>query len=149
MELVLKDLKLRMRHPFTISLGTTTVQHNLMVELRQGDFVGYGEGAGTHGYADFSADSMRRALESVRDVVEDFDFSEPESLWERVAPALNGNRFALCALDEAAHDLWGKMQGKPVWELWGLDLDDLPVSNYTIGIDSIEKMVVKMKEFDG
>ena len=149
MKLILKDLKLRMRHPFTISLGTTTVQHNLMVELEQGGYVGYGEGAGTHGYADYSADSMRQALESVRGLVEDVEFCDPESLWERVAPALDGNRFALCALDEAAHDLWGKMRGKPVWELWGLDLGDLPVSNYTIGIDPIEKMVAKMKEFDG
>jgi L-alanine-DL-glutamate epimerase-like enolase superfamily enzyme len=41
------------------------------------------------------------------------------------------------------------MRGKPVWELWGLDLGDLPVSNYTIGIDPIEKMVAKMQEFDG
>ena len=64
-------------------------------------------------------------------------------------PVLGHNRFALCALDEAAHDLWGKLRGAPVWKLWGLDLRDLPLSDYTIGIDTVEKMVVKMKEFDG
>ena len=149
MELNLKDLKLRMRHPFTISLGTTSVQHNLMVELRQGAHVGYGEGAGTHGYADFSVESMRQALESVREEIEDLELIDPGSLWDRVAPALGGNRFALCALDEAAHDLWGKMQGRPVWQLLGLELSDLPESNYTIGIDPIDKMIAKMKEFDG
>jgi L-alanine-DL-glutamate epimerase-like enolase superfamily enzyme len=30
-----------------------------------------------------------------------------------------------------------------------LELRDLPLSDYTIGIDPIEKMVAKMKEFDG
>ena len=26
---------------------------------------------------------------------------------------------AQCALDIAAHDLWGKLRGQPVWKLWG------------------------------
>ena len=59
------------------------------------------------------------------------------------------NPFALCALDEAAHDLWGKQLGAPVWKLWGLELKNLPLSDYTIGIDSIDVMVAKMHEFDG
>jgi L-alanine-DL-glutamate epimerase-like enolase superfamily enzyme len=33
--------------------------------------------------------------------------------------------------------------------MWGLNLGGNPLSNYTIGIDSIEKMVAKMKEFEG
>jgi L-alanine-DL-glutamate epimerase-like enolase superfamily enzyme len=52
-------------------------------------------------------------------------------------------------VDQAAHDLWGKQQGKPVYELWGLSADNLPLTNYTIGIDSIDKMVAKMQEFPG
>ena len=38
---------------------------------------------------------------------------------------------------------------QPVYRLWGLNLDKLPVSNYTIGIDTIEKMVAKLQEFPG
>jgi L-alanine-DL-glutamate epimerase-like enolase superfamily enzyme len=60
---------------------------------------------------------------------------------------LGHNRFALCALDEAAHDLWGKRLGQPVYKLWGLSLDRVPLSNYTIGIDTVERMVAKMREF--
>ena len=149
MDLILHDLALEMRHPFTIALGTTTVQRNLMVELRHGGCVGYGEGAGTHGYSDFTPTSMRKALEAVRPIIEAADFEDPGNLWDVVFPHLESNRFALCALDEAAHDLWGKIKGEPVWKLWGLDLKNLPESNYTIGIDTIETMVAKMKEFDG
>jgi len=36
-----------------------------------------------------------------------------------------------------------------VWKLWGLSLENLPVTDYTIGIDSIEVMVGKMREFPG
>ena len=64
-------------------------------------------------------------------------------------PHLEKNPFALCALDEAAHDLWGKRRSLPVWKLWGLSLDHVPVSNYTIGLDTPERMLAKMQEFPG
>ena len=66
-----------------------------------------------------------------------------------MSPSLKHDRFALCALDQAAHDLWGKRLGQPVYKLWGLTLDHIPLSNYTIGIDTIEKMVSKMQEYAG
>jgi L-alanine-DL-glutamate epimerase-like enolase superfamily enzyme len=138
-----------MRHPFTIALGTTTLQHNLLVELEDGGVSGYGEGASSHAWHEFTPESMRAALERARPLIEGAGFSEPEELWRRVEPVLRDNPFALCALDEAAHDLWGKIRGAPVWKLWGLELRDLPLSDYTIGIDSIDVMVRKMKEFDG
>ena len=57
--------------------------------------------------------------------------------------------FALCALDEAAYDLWGKQCGAPVYKLWGLSTDRVPISNFTIGIDTIEVMVAKLREMPG
>ena len=149
MKLRLHDLHLPMRHAFTISHGTTTVQHNLLVELSQDGVTGYGEGASSHAYKEFTAESMRQALEAARPIIESARLETPTELWERVFPVLGQNRFALCALDQAAHDLWGKLQSEPVWKLWGLTLENLPLSNYTIGIDPIEKMVAKMREFDG
>lgn len=148
MELHLRDIHLPLRHAFTIAHGTTTVKHNLLVELRENGVSGCGEGASSLACA-FTADSMRAALEAARPQIESESFDDPASLWERMLPALGHNRFALCALDEAAHDLWGKLRGSPVWKLWGLELSDLPPSSYTIGIDSIEKMIAKMREFDG
>jgi L-Ala-D/L-Glu epimerase len=149
MQLQLSDLHLPMRHPFTIAHGTTIVQHNLLVELTQDGVTGYGEGASADAFPAFTADSMRAALEAARPRIEGETLDDPSSLWDRLLPALGTNRFAFCALDEAAHDLWGKLRGAPVWKLWGLTLRDLPLSDYTIGIDPVEKMVVKMKEFDG
>ena len=149
MILSLQDLHLPMRHAFTIAHGTTTIQHNLLVTLSDGTHSGYGEGASSHAYAEFTADAMRAALERARPVIEGADFTEPAELWDRVFPILGSNRFALCALDEAAHDLWGNRLGMPVWKAWGLTLDRLPVSNYTIGIDPIDKMIAKMAEFPG
>ncbi len=149
MKLALHDLHLPMRHPFTITHGTTTVQHNLLVVLEDGGHTGYGEGAASHAYAQFSAGAMRAALEKARPLIEAATFDTPEELWAQMFPELGHNRFALCALDEAAHDLWGRRHGQPVWKLWGLKLENIPLSDYTIGIDTIERMVMKMEEFPG
>ncbi|MBN8249853.1 MAG: dipeptide epimerase [Verrucomicrobia bacterium] len=149
MQLLLQDLHLPMRHPFRISQGTTVVQHNLLVTLRDGGVEGYGEGASSHAYAAFTADGMRADLEAARTVIEGARWEEPSELWEALLPRLGHNRFALCALDEAAHDLWGKRRGAPVWRLWGLELRDLPVSNYTLGIDEVDIMVARIREFPG
>ncbi|MCX6927572.1 MAG: dipeptide epimerase [Verrucomicrobia bacterium] len=147
MKLELQDLHLPMRHPFTIAYGTTTTQHNLLVALQQDGVTGYGEGASCDAYPEFTADSMRAALEAARPQIERESLVAPPQLWDRLLPTLGHNRFALCALDEAAHDLWGKLRGAPVWRLWGLELRNLPLSDYTIGIDTVERMVAKMKEF--
>src|SRR5437870_596089 len=70
MKLTLHDLHLPMRHPFTIALGTTTVQHNLLVALEDGGHTGYGEAASSHAYAEFTPAGMRRDLEAVRAQIE-------------------------------------------------------------------------------
>jgi L-alanine-DL-glutamate epimerase-like enolase superfamily enzyme len=73
---------------------------------------------------------------------------DPADLWQELRPAFEANTFAQCALDIAAWDLWGKLRGQPLWKLWGLRIDGpLPVTDYTIGIDTIDVMVSKMKEF--
>lgn len=148
MELRLRDIHLPMRHPFTISVGTTVVQDSLLVSLGQDGMTGYGEGPSSNVYG-VSLESMRRDIEACRHLLEDTPLDDPSTLWERLLPHLGHNRFALCAVDQAAHDLWGKLQGAPVWKLWGLSLESCPLSDYTIGIDPIDKMIAKMKEFDG
>ena len=149
MKLVLRDIFLPLRHPFTIALGTTTVKHNIVVELSDEGVTGYGESASSEAWRAFTPEGMKADLENARAAIESTTFTTPEALWEKMQPSLARNPFALCGLDLAAHDLWGKKLGQPVWKLWGLDLSKIPNSDYTIGIDSIEKMVAKMREFDG
>jgi L-alanine-DL-glutamate epimerase-like enolase superfamily enzyme len=148
MKLNLRNISLPLRHTFTIAHGSTSVQKNLLVELEDQGVTGYGEGASL-AYYGITVANMREALEGARSRIEIETLGDPTALWDRLLPLLGHNRFALCALDQAAHDLWGKQLGKPVHALWGLSLENLPASDYTIGIDTIDKMVAKMREFDG
>ena len=149
MRLILHQFDLPLRHVFAISRGATEVSRTLVVELQQDGQSGFGE-AGEYPYYGATLDNMRAALEGVRARIESMRLDDPAAMWEELSPAFAGNTFAQCALDLAAHDLWGKLRGKPVWELWGLRTDGpLPPTDYTIGIDSIDVMVAKMHEFPG
>jgi L-Ala-D/L-Glu epimerase / N-acetyl-D-glutamate racemase len=147
-KLTLHEANIPIRHPWTTTHGTRTHQRNLIVELSDAGHRGFGEGASIPYYG-VTCDTMSAALESVRSKIENASFEEPAGFWQAMHPPLADQMFALCALDEAAHDLWGKRLGKPVYELYGLDMRNAPLSDYTIGIDTIDKMLAKMMEFDG
>lgn len=147
MKLSIRSFDLPLRHPFTISRETTTVQPTVIVELSQDGHSGFGE-ATTNRYYDVSVESLTKNIGSVRDELSNADLtvSQPSDLWQTLVEKLGERPFALCAIDQAMHDLWGKLHGKPVYEMWGLSVSELPASCFTIGIDNIETMVAKLKE---
>ncbi|MCU0877146.1 MAG: dipeptide epimerase [Pirellulaceae bacterium] len=148
MKLTLHAYDLPLAHTFTISRESITSQPTLVVELTQDGVSGYGE-ATSNNYYGFTIERMARDLAGLRELLASTTLADPIELWTQCQPHLTDDPFALCALDQAAHDLWGKLQGQPVWKLWGLSTDKIPDSDYTIGIDSIDVMVAKMNEFPG
>jgi L-Ala-D/L-Glu epimerase len=56
-----------------------------------------------------------------------------------------GSRAARSGIDEALHDLWGKKLGQPLYKLFGLDPNHLPLTSFTIGIDEPEIMAEQAK----
>lgn len=148
MKLLTHIIPLQMRHTFTISHGSQDAIDTFVVELVDGPLHGYGESQAIDYYG-VDAQSMRAQVESHREQIEDASWDKPPELWKQLQGCLGDNPFALCAIDQAAHDLWGKRLGKPVYALWGLDISRNAPSDYTIGIDTIDKMVEKMAEFPG
>jgi L-alanine-DL-glutamate epimerase-like enolase superfamily enzyme len=148
MQLTLHAFDLPLAHRFTISRESITSQSTLIVELTQDGVSGYGE-ATSNKYYGFTIERMAGDLGALRPPLEATSLGEPAELWQQCSVPLADDPFALCALDQAAHDLWGKLRGQPVWKLWGLSIERTPLSNYTIGIDTIDVMVAKMKEFEG
>lgn len=148
MKLTLHQFELPLRHVFTIARGSSRVSRTLVVELEEDGQSGFGE-AGQNAYYGATIEEMSAALEAVRGRLESYQLDDPTELWGELEPELGDQTFARCALDIAAHDLWGKLRGQPVWKLWGLKLDRIPVTDYTIGIDTIEVMRRKMEEFAG
>ncbi|NNJ88992.1 MAG: dipeptide epimerase [Eudoraea sp.] len=144
MQLTLTSHTLQLKHTFTISRESHQTQDTLIVHLGTGDKTGYGETT-SNPYYGHTIKSLYTEIEAIRSEIEKYPFSEPEAFHSWLSKK-DLSSFALCALDLAAHDLYGKLMNKPLYELWGTSIDNYPTTNYTIGIDTIEKMVEKMEE---
>jgi L-alanine-DL-glutamate epimerase-like enolase superfamily enzyme len=151
MQLKYQKFDLPLKHVFTISRGSVSVQETLIVQLAADGKHGYGE-ATTNSFYGATIPNMTSAIESVRSIVEQGSLDGPLQLIDQISRKLPKERyakFALNALDQAIHDLWGKLRGASVYRMWGLRTDKIPMSDYTIGIDTPEKMVAKMNEMPG
>lgn len=137
---------LELKNTFRISHTARDVQPTLIVALTQGEYTGYGEAAATSYYG-VTVEGMADLIQSLKPLIAANISKTPEEIWKILQPHFKDNSFAQCALDIAMHDLHGKRLQKPLYELWGLELKNLPLSNYTIGIDSVEMMVQKIQEF--
>ncbi len=144
MKMIIHPYNLELEHTFTITHESRKFQNGLVVELQHEGFSGFGEASATTYYGQ-TLEGMIEKLESLRAVIESSVIENPEKFWDKMSKHLEGHPFELCALDNAAHDLYGQMKGMPTYKVWGLSIDILPNSNYTIGRDTIEVMVEKMK----
>ncbi|NML21444.1 dipeptide epimerase [Pseudoflavitalea sp. G-6-1-2] len=145
MKVTYQTQNLPFRYPFTISKGTKTHQPSLTVSLDFRGIIGYGE-APAIAYYNIPVEKMVEDLQRKQRFVEQFAFMEPERYWHYLHHLYPANNFLVCALDIAAWDLYGKIRRLPLYKLWDLDMANAPLTDYTIGIDTIEKMVEKMQE---
>lgn len=145
MELILRAYDLKLKHTFTISRESIDMQPSLIVELKSDGFSGYGE-ATSNPYYKTTVPVMMADLNKIRSIIESTTDETPEVFWAKIHPYLKEDMFALCALDMAYTDLYARKKGKKLYQLWDYTITKNPLTDYTIGIASIEKMVAKMKE---
>ncbi|WP_034042509.1 dipeptide epimerase [Wocania ichthyoenteri] len=145
MNLILRPFELKLKHTFTISRESYNTQPTLIVELKDGDFSGYGE-ATSNPYYGTTVQKMTDDILRIKHIIEADSDKTPEAFWNEIYPHLKHNMFALCALDLAYNDLYARKKGQKLFELWNYNTKNNPLTDYTIGIDTIDKMVAKMKE---
>lgn len=146
MNILFKSFNLHLRDTFKISHDSRDYQPTLIVGLEEGEYTGYGEAAATKYYG-VTVESMVDAIQRVNYVVKENIHKTPEQLWAVTFPYLKNDLFALCALDMAMHDLHGRRMGKPLYQMWNLNPAAIPLTSYTIGLDTPEKMAQKIREF--
>lgn len=145
MKLHIYRYDLRLANTFTITHESRDVQPTVIVGLEdeQGN-IGWGEATAVPYYGQ-SQDKIVATLEANRSLIETTPLETPEHYWAIMHDAFGEHPFELCAVDVAANDLFGQQQGKPLYELWGLQPKNLPLTNYTIGRAEIPEMVRKMQ----
>ncbi|MCV9930528.1 dipeptide epimerase [Flavobacterium sp. LS1R49] len=145
MQLIIRAYDLKLKHTFRISRKTIDFQPTVIVELKKDGFSGFGE-ATSNPYYNISIPILENDIEKIRPIIEAIENETPEEFWAKITPLLHQNKFALCALDNAYNDWYARKKSVKLYQLWNYSIKNNPMTNYTIGIDSIEKMVLKMEE---
>ncbi len=146
MQLVLHTFQLELKHTFRISRRSFDALQNLVVEIRHDGISGFGEATHNPYYKNTEIEKMVEKLESLRSRIENSIPENPKSFWQKLQPLLAKFPFALCALDVAMHDWFARKAGKSLYKYWGLNLQNIPKTSYTLGIDSPENMIERMDE---
>ena len=147
MNLHVQGLDLPLKHRFTIAHQSREVQETLIVRLEEDGLFGLGEST-TNPFYGITLDNMREALEKFKPVLLGGKWNTPAELWELGKEVFRDNPFAQCALDQAAWDLYTKKKGKKLYKYLNLNPQRIPTTNFTIGIDTVEKMCAKLREVE-
>lgn len=140
-----KHYQLPLKHPFTISRYTVTIQNTVIVAISDGEFTGYGE-ATANPYYGMTVENLIGSIESVTYIIQNNSDLHPEALWQLLKPELERNYFALCAIDCAYWDFYAKSNKRTLRSFWVTENTNTPKTNYTIGIDTVPNMKTKIIE---
>ena len=137
--------EIHLRHTFTISRESQDVVRVVTVELSDGELSGFGEASPSSFYGE-DAEGVREDLQLLEALAADADPLHYRDVLEQAAELLGDRRGALCAFDTALFDLASRKLGAPLWRILGLNPERTPLSSFTIGIDTVERMVSKLRE---
>lgn len=145
MKVAFNTYHLPLKHVFTISRYTVKNQTTVIVSISDEKYTGYGE-ATVNPYYHSTVEKLTHAILLAQNIIKNASTLKPEELWHQLEPLLREDYFALCAIDCAFWDLYAKKNGRTLRSYWMTNNTILPLTNYTIGIDSISTMTKKIEE---
>lgn len=138
------DFVLQLRHTFRLARGDSDSRRVLVVEIEHDGLIGRGEAAPIARYGQDAVSAARAAEKMVAQIGNPRAFDS-----EAARVAIAGEPAAEAAIDMALRDLAGKRLGVPVYELMGIDSSSMPVTSFTIGMDTPEIVEQKVREAEG
>ncbi|WP_426669940.1 dipeptide epimerase [Mucilaginibacter sp. McL0603] len=144
MELTFQPFELGLKHPFTIAKFSRTSTPLMLLQLKHEGYTGHGEAS----MVPYMGEGHQSATEflnnvDVKQFKYPFDFAAIINYLDSIAA---GQPAIKAAIDIALHDLDGKIRQQPCWQLLGSDPNKMPVTSFTLGIDTPEVIIQKVKE---
>jgi L-alanine-DL-glutamate epimerase-like enolase superfamily enzyme len=146
MKLSYRPYDLQLKHVFTIANSSRTTTPVMLTQIEYDGLIGYGEAS----MPPYLGESHKSAAEFLAKV-DLSPFRDPfglEDIIEYIDSVDTGNYAAKASVDIALHDLVGKIVKQPWHKLWGLNPAKTPNTSFTIGIDTPEVVMQKVKEAD-
>jgi L-Ala-D/L-Glu epimerase len=144
MKLTFKPYTLELKHVFTIATNSRTTTPVVLTQIEYEGITGYGE-ASMPPYLGESHETATKFLSKV-DLTQFKDPFELETILAYIDSIDKLNPAAKASVDIALHDLVGKLMKKPWHKIWGYDKNKTPYTSFTIGIDTKEVVIQKVKE---
>lgn len=147
MKISCKQFELELKHPFSISKFTRTSTPLLLIKLDYEGFTGYGEAS----MVPYMGESQATAAAFLAKVdfnrfKHPFDFAEIHAYLNEIE---KGNPAVKAAIDIALNDLNGKILNQPCALIYGADKNKMPITSYTLGIDTPEVLKEKVADAKG
>jgi len=144
MKISYNPFELNLKHPFTIAKFSRTSTPIMLMEISYEGYTGFGEAS----MVPYMGENIESAMAFMAKVdlswlKAPFDFDELIAYLDSIAP---GNPNIKAAVDIALHDLRGKMEQKPCFQYFSSDPSKMPPTSYTLGIDTPEVLLQKIKE---
>lgn len=135
---------LQLKHTFSIAKFSRNSTPIVFVEIQDNNFTGIGEGSmvpymgeNPESAAAFFNKVDWSAISKMQDMVEIHTYLDG---LDQGHPAIKA------AIDIALHDLQGKKEDRPCYSIFGADPAQMPVTSYTIGIDTPEILREKLQD---
>lgn len=144
MKLSFTPQTLILKHPFTVAAGTRCSTPVVFTEIEHNGIVGFGE-ASMPPYLGESHESVMGFLSKV----DMSNFRNPldlKNILSEIDEIDLNNNAAKASIDIALHDLAGKILDKPLGDFLGINTHEFPLSSFTIGIDTPQKIREKIRE---
>lgn len=143
MQISFKKYSLELIYPFSISLNTRTETSIVLVEIEKDGFLGYGEAS----LPPYLPETQESVIEFLRGLnFSGIDQANSSEVLNFIDNSVSGNAFAKASMDIALHDLYAKIEGKPLYKVLGSDLETMPYTSCTLGMADQETLEKKVEE---
>jgi len=138
--------RLVLRHTWTTTMSSSAYRDTVHVQYERDGITGFGEGAPIVRFKEYP-EQARQAIDAIAGQIGAGDPKKFDKFLADVRRSLgDGQHAAMAAVDIAVCDWLGKKLGIPLYQYFGLDPADAPVTTFSIGIDTPEITRQKTRE---
>lgn len=147
MKLDYRHYELKLKHTFTISRSSRDVVPVVLLTFEKDGIIAFGEASPNARYNE-TPETVEEFLGRI-DLGKLSDPFKIEYINDYLDSLSEHDASAKAAIDIAMHDWIGKKTGVPLYKFFGAEKEKTPLSTFTIGIDTPEVTVQKVKEAAG